>query len=98
MCFAAARLILSTIDAKVVDLVANERFFFDCMVGDFVYASWGYRIEATEGGCRVTECWQDLRPDAVKAAGGAISGVDDRATHNRAGMEATLEALAAAVE
>jgi hypothetical protein len=85
-------------DAKIVDLVADERFFFDCMVGDFVFAKWGYRIEPTASGCRVTEYWQDLRPEKVKARGGSISGVDDRTSHNRAGMEATLESLAAAVE
>lgn len=87
-----------TTEAEIVELVPGERFFFDCDVAGFVYASWGYRIEPIEGGCRVTECWQDLRPDEVKALGGAISGVDDRETHNRAGMEATLAALAAAVE
>ena len=87
-----------TTEAVIVDLVPDERFFFDCKVGDYVFASWGYVIEPTDGGCRVTECWQDLRTDDVKALGSAISGVDDRPSHNRAGMERTLEALAAAVE
>ena len=87
-----------TTEAQIVDLVAGELFTFDCMVADFVYATWGYRIEATESGCRVTERWQDLRPDEIKAMGAAISGVEDRVVHNRVGMEATLAALAAAVE
>ena len=59
---------------------------------------WGYTIEATDAGCRVTEYSQDLRPEEVKAGGAAISGVEDRLTHNRAGMEKTLERLAAALE
>lgn len=85
-------------EAKIVELVPDERFFFDCMVGDFVYASWGYRIEATETGSRVTEYWQDHRPDEVKDMAAEISGVHDRESHNRAGMDATLDALAAALE
>jgi uncharacterized protein YndB with AHSA1/START domain len=76
----------------------GERFHFDAMFGDFVFGHWGYDIEATEGGCRVTESWADLRPPKAVEAGAAISGVTDRASHNRAGMEATLAGLAAAVE
>jgi hypothetical protein len=85
-------------EAEIVELVPDERFFFDCMVGDFVYASWGYRIEETDAGCRVTECWQDHRPEEIKEIAGQISGVYEREPHNKAGMEATLAALAAAVE
>ena len=87
-----------TTEAVIVEYVPGERFEFDCRVGDYVFSSWGYVIEPTDSGCRVTEQWQDHRDDDVKAMGGAISGVDDRVTHNRAGMEATLERLAAAVE
>ncbi len=85
-------------EAKIVELVPGERFFFDGMAGDFVFASWGYLVEETEHGCRVTECWQDHRPEEVKEIAGQISGVFDREPHNRAGMEATLAAIAAAVE
>ena len=87
-----------SIEAKIVELVDNERFFFDCIVRDFVFSKWGYSIEATEAGCRVTEYSQDLRPESSLERSTAISGVADRKTHNRAGMEATLERLAAAVE
>ncbi len=84
--------------AEIVELVPNERFFFDCKVRDFVFSKWGYAIEATDTGCRVTEYNQDLRPEAVKAGSASVSGVEDRLTHNRAGMEQTLERLAAALE
>lgn len=84
--------------AEIVDLVPDQRFFFDCKVGDFVFARWGYTIEATDSGSRVTEYNQDLRPESVKGRSASISGVEDRLTHNRAGMEKTLERLAAAVE
>ncbi len=86
------------IDAEVVDLVPNERFFFDCNSRGFVFSKWGYSIEPTEAGCLVTEYSQDLRPEAALERSAQISGVSDRATHNRAGMEVTLERLAAAVE
>jgi uncharacterized protein YndB with AHSA1/START domain len=87
-----------SIMATIVELMPCERFFFDCSSRDFVFAKWGYAIEPTATGCRVTEYAQDLRPEASKARGESISGVADRVTHNRAGMEATLERLAAALE
>lgn len=87
-----------TTEAEIVELVPNERFFFDCDFQGFVFAKWGYTIEATDGGCVVTEYTQDLRPEAVKEATVSLSGVEDRLTHNRVGMELTLERLAATVE
>lgn len=87
-----------SIVATIVDLVPDERFFFDCKSRDFVFSKWGYAIEPTESGCRVTEYSQDLRPDSAMARSASISGVEDRLTHNRAGMEKTLERLAAALE
>ncbi len=87
-----------TTEAVVVECVENQRFAFDCRVGDYVFASWAYSIEPTEAGCRVTESWQDHRSEEVKEMSMSISGVTDRAEHNRAGMEATLERVAAAVE
>ena len=85
-------------EAVIVELVDNERFFFDCRVGDFVFSSWGYAIEPTDRGCRVTEYWQNHIPEEMRSASASISGVDDRTVHNRAGMETTLQRLAAAVE
>ena len=87
-----------SIVARIVELVPDERFFFDCESRGFVFSKWGYSIEPTETGCRVTEYNQDLRPEAALARSAEISGVADRKTHNRAGMEATLERLAAALE
>ena len=90
-----------TTEARVAELVENQRFYFECLApdyNDFHFASWGYDIEATENGCRVTEHWQDLRPEAAKQGVSEISGVGDREAHNRTGMQATLEALARSVE
>jgi hypothetical protein len=55
-------------------------------------------IEPTDGGCRVTEVWDDGRPDNIVEATSKISGVTNRSDHNRKGMEETLARLAAAVE
>ena len=87
-----------TTDAEIVDLVPDQRFFFDCNVRGFVFAKWGYTIEATDTGCLVTEYSQDLRPEEAKPRSAQISGVEDRLAHNKAGMETTLERLAAALE
>lgn len=85
-------------EASIVELVPDERFFFDCSVRGFVFSKWGYSIEPTVGGCIVTEFAQDLRPESALEYSAQVSGVSDRLTHNRAGMEATLERLARALE
>jgi hypothetical protein len=82
----------------VVELVPSERFFFDCSVRGFVFSKWGYTIEPAGDGCVVTEYAQDLRPESALKVSTQISGVTDRLTHNRAGIEATLERLANALE
>lgn len=90
-----------SIESKVVELVENERFFFDCISSitpGYVFARWGYRIDPTDTGCTVTEYWQDLRPDFMIERSAKASGVSDRVAHNRAGMKATLDRVAAAVE
>jgi uncharacterized protein YndB with AHSA1/START domain len=87
-----------SIEAEIVELVVDKRFFFDCNSRGFVFSKWGYSIEPTADGCSVTEYWQDLRPEEAKPRSMTISGVGDRVAHNRVGMEQTLKRLAAAVE
>jgi len=87
-----------SIDAEIVELVDNERFFFDCNSRGFVFSKWGYTFEAADSGCLVTEYSQDLRPPEALERSMAISGVGDRMAHNKAGMEATLERIAGALE
>ncbi len=85
-------------ESRITELVPNRRFYFDCIVRGFVFSKWGYDIEPTDDGCIVTEHSQDLRPESSLERSTQISGVADRATHNRAGIEATLERLANALE
>jgi uncharacterized protein YndB with AHSA1/START domain len=61
-------------------------------------AVWRYTFEPTDSGCSVTETWTDERNALIKALSKPVSGVSDRATHNRAGMEQTLVNLKAAAE
>ena len=73
-----------------------RRFAFQLLAPFMDGCDWVYDIEPTEGGCRVTESWVDHRTKALVVIGRVLSGVSDRATHNLAGMEQTLDRLAAA--
>jgi len=82
----------------VVDAEPGRRFSFRVTAAGVKVAEWSYTFEPTPAGCRVTETWTDQRGRLARAVGKPVSGVADRATHNRAGMEQTLERLAAAAE
>jgi len=84
--------------STVVDADPGRRFSFRVTAGPFGVAEWGFTFEPTANGCRVTETWKDERGRFFKPISGMATGVGDRATHNRAGMEQTLERLAAAAE
>ncbi|MGZ4800739.1 MAG: SRPBCC family protein, partial [Acidimicrobiia bacterium] len=71
---------------------------FEVTSGPVKIARWTYRFEPTATGCEVTEIWTDQRSWLPKALGKPISGVADRATHNRESMEKTLEGLARLTE
>ncbi|CRK50989.1 conserved hypothetical protein [Rhodococcus sp. RD6.2] len=87
-----------TTQGTVVEAEPGSSFAFGCSMYGVHYATWGYRIEPVEGGCRVTEWTDDLRTEHARAYGARVSGVDDRATRNRQTMSGTLERIAAAVE
>jgi hypothetical protein len=84
--------------AAVVGADLGRRFSFRVSAGPVKVAEWTYTFEATPTGCRVTESWTDLRPGWFKPVARLATGVGDRATHNRSGMEQTLERLAAVAE
>lgn len=87
-----------TTTCKVVECTAPSAFTFDVSVGPVKVARWNYSIAASESGSTVSESWTDQRSWLAKKFGGAASGVTDRASHNRAGMEETLRKLAEHVE
>jgi len=82
----------------VTEADPGNAFVFRVDVGPLKVAEWSYRFTPAEGGCTVTETWTDKRGGLVKKLGKPLSGVDDRATHNKAGMEQTLQHLAEAAE
>ncbi len=87
-----------TSQGKVIEAEPGRAVAFEVSMMDFHYATWGYRIEPTDTGSRVTEWNEDLRPESVMAMSKEISGVDDRAARNRDTMSGTLERLAATLE
>jgi len=87
-----------TSQGKVIEAEPGRAFAFECSMMDFHFSTWGYRIEPTATGCRVTEWSEDLRPESVLEFSKQMSGVEDRAARNRQTMSGTLERLAAALE
>ena len=61
-------------------------------------ADWVYVATPTDAGCTVTETWVDHRNPVFAKLGTIGTGVSDRVTHNRSGMEKTLAALATEAE
>jgi uncharacterized protein YndB with AHSA1/START domain len=87
-----------TTQGKVIDAEPGRSFAFECSMYDFHFSTWGYRIEPTASGSRVTEWTEDLRPPEAMEPSKQISGVDDRTARNRQTMSETLERLAAVLE
>ena len=87
-----------TTQGKVIEAEPGRSFAFECSMFDFHFSTWGYRIEPTETGCRVTEWSEDLRPESALQFSKEMSGIDDRDARNRQTMSGTLERLAAALE
>ena len=87
-----------TSQGKVIEAEPGRAFAFECSMMDFHFSTWGYRIEPTDAGCRVTEWSEDLRPETAMEMSKQISGVDDRTARNRQTMSGTLERLAGVLE
>lgn len=84
--------------ATVVEASPGEAFVFDINAGLLKVARWSYRIAPTDGGCDVTEQWEDHRGGAAKKLGGVFSGVTDRPSFAETSIRTTLERLKAAAE
>ena len=87
-----------TTQCTVIEADPGRAFAFECSMMDFHYATWGYRIEPTAEGCRVTEWTDDLRPESVLEFSQQLSGVEDRGARNQQTISGTLDRLAAALE
>ena len=87
-----------TTQCTIVEADPGKAFAFECSMMDFHYATWGYRIEPTAEGSRVTEWTDDLRPESVLEFSQQLSGVEDRTARNQQTISGTLERLAATLE
>jgi uncharacterized protein YndB with AHSA1/START domain len=87
-----------TTQGRVIEARPGRAFAFECSMMDFHYSTWGYLIEPTQSGCRVTEWNEDLRPESVLEFSKQTSGVDDRTERNREMMRVTLDRLARSLE
>lgn len=76
----------------------GQRFAFVVDVGPVAISSWSFDIVPEDAGCTVTETWTDRRGRFARMISKPASGVSDRNSHNRAGIEQTLDRLAAAAE
>jgi uncharacterized protein YndB with AHSA1/START domain len=82
----------------IVAAEPNQRVAWDISALGLPAARWSYTIAAGDGGCRVTETWEDKRGAFLSFVGPLATGVKDRSSHNEAGMRATLDRLKAAAE
>ncbi|MFC8507344.1 SRPBCC family protein [Streptomyces sp. NPDC057411] len=87
---------------RVVQARQAREFTFDVGVFGLPIARWGYRFEPEGSGTRLTEFWQDLRSGGRRGRiadllGTVFAGTNParRIALNRAGMRATLTAIAA---
>lgn len=72
----------------------GRRFAFDVHFAAVPISTWEYTFaDADGGGCLVTETWTDRRPGWMRSLSAPVMGISDRESHNRAGMEKTLQAL-----
>jgi uncharacterized protein YndB with AHSA1/START domain len=83
---------------EITDVEPGRLLAFRITAAGFKVAEWRYEFETTATGCRITETWIDQRGRIAKAIGTPVSGVKDRAAHNRATMEKTLERLKSTAE
>ena len=82
---------------KVTEFEPSKKISFELMVGPSAWCDWVWEVTPSATGTLVTHSWIDRRGKFANWLGGKVSGVTDRASHNRANMERTLDALAGAV-
>jgi uncharacterized protein YndB with AHSA1/START domain len=88
-----------------VGVVINEAnppksLSFTVKMGPLTGATWGYEIEPTASGCKVTESWTDTRSGIfkVQAVTKLVTGVGDRMNYAQELMDTTLANIKKAAE
>jgi hypothetical protein len=82
----------------VISAEPGRRFAFRVSAGPFPIAEWSYDFVAVDGGCEVTEGWDDQRPGWLRQLAPIVMGIPDYAEHNERSMHTTLAALKRAAE
>ena len=82
----------------VIEARPGEAFVFDVYSGPMAVARWSYRIAPSNGGCDVTESWNDKRWRPFASLSSVVTGVKDRPAFTRTSIETTLANLKAAAE
>lgn len=72
-------------------------FAFDVTAAGCKVAGWGFALEPAEGGTKVTHFWDDHRNPVISKLTGLALSVPDRAAHNAANMEQTLEKISSSI-
>lgn len=73
------------------------RFVFALRVFGVNWCDWVWEISPTPAGSSIKHSWIDHRGGTAVWLGRVVSGVADRARHNRKNMEATMDRLVAAL-
>lgn len=82
---------------EVTVVEPTRTFAFEVRSVRLPVSTWRYEITPDKGGSLVTETWHDRRGRLMRTIGTTLTGVRDRAAHNRDTMTATLDSLAAAL-
>lgn len=82
--------------ATVTDFEPPARFGFEVKYGILKVSRWLFEVEATDGGCRVSEHWRDQRGYLLKR--NAEKDPYDRVEFTRESIRTTLENLKAELE
>jgi len=89
-------------DVQVTDADPGHTFAFTVAMLGATIAEWSYRVEPTDGGCRVTERWTDRRSGWVRRVDDgyvcSMLRTADRRERNRQDTRTTLATLQAKVE
>jgi hypothetical protein len=85
-----------TTTCTVTEAEPGRRFAFDVSFLGLTVAHWRWDVEEAGDGSRVELAMWDRRGRIMQIIGPLGTGVRDRLAHNQAGIEATLDRLAAA--
>ncbi len=83
---------------RVVECEPGRLFSFRITVGGLAVSEWRYALTGDGDRCTVTETWIDERRPILKRLGKSVTGISDRAEHNRRTMTETLRRLKEAAE